>query len=196
VQRGSDREVRHVDFVHRDDLGTDGHRALKVLARRPLRRGALPLARGTVVHDAVAKDGRERVFGLHVTSASSHHDGEFAFVVKSVAEGRLDEVVVGPDVAATAAHERLGPRGHGASTLDGVIGVVDTQTENPRGVRRRGSEVGTVVLFANAAGRLSSRVERGGTAASYTVDAHQGVVTGNFGEVHVPFATTNVEPQS
>ena len=61
VQARRQLDVGGVHLVRGDHLRADRHRRVEVLARRPLRRCALPLARRRVVEDDVAGDHREGI---------------------------------------------------------------------------------------------------------------------------------------
>ena len=140
VERDPDR-VGGPGLVGGDDRRAAGRAAVEHLARHPLRRRELEVARREVVEQRVAGDVGDRVRLGDVLRAGADDERDLGLVVDLAARGRqLDRRAVGAQRVSELREEgrarrRLEPR------LGGVGAVVEPDADDLVGVRDRGQEL-------------------------------------------------------
>src|SRR5579863_3080384 len=171
-----------------DDLRADGHGAVEVLPRRPLAPGPLPVPHRRVVQDGEPGDRVERLAGRDVPPARADHDAELALVVERFGQGRLDQVVVRAEQRLVPADERVRPGRHRASALQGVVGVVQAEAEDPLGGRHRRAELRGQEVAAGVVLQSARRVQGGRAGGDERGERGEPLVAGRLADVDVSAA--------
>ena len=158
--------VRIRDFVLRDQVRSGRSKRIERLADHPLLAVLfqLPVASGDIMPDGIAGNIIQAVVGPNVSAASAHYNDQLGLVIDLLAHGGQHNGLSLPDECRGVLAEQNRFPGDGRASFPGMIGVIETETDDLARVGNRGQELDPIGRVSDdflAPGRLGRCLECG-----------------------------------